>query len=792
MWFTLCPTVALLPRSVARGFLSWWLVATNLTTAEPDLVPDSIARGATLDPATASVVVAVGPGAGMAPTIREGLDRALPQLEAGTPVRIQLAAGTWREVVDQPTWSDKAATTLLVIEAAPGSEVEWSGADRIAAAAWRDEGDGIWSIPWTHDFGTFSYSWATPLPLGGRRELVRIDGRPLMPVLLERQKTEGTWDAWSGKPIPFAFAGFTKPVDGLRPGQFAVAERPENGERLWVRLAPGEHPGDRVEVSVREHLLHLGGKSHVALRGIRFTGCANGQRDYLSHGPVMGLGDDLLVEDCRFRWNSGGGFATSGRGVTLRRVEASCNGFSGLGAGGGDVRWESVVMNANGWRGLLGGMPGWFIGGAKSHEVDGHVVQGCIAVGNLVPGIWWDIHVRNVRVENAFLLWNAINYQMELSEGPFHLVRVLAAGGIADEPEKPGASGPNAIILNADRALVEDSIFWTDTAAGAYEVMWYERDDEHAKRKPLHGREHVLRHSVVAGGARIRDLIHESNIGSRSGASYATFRHVGIGNLFWHPTKHEVFALHGADWQATWMDLAAWQATGRERDATWADPGFRDPAAGDFTLRADSPLRARADRLPLWRVPEAMRAEVEMVHAWLGWDRQRYVKQGAGDRNAAKPAAVNLLPADVHLGLTLGGAAAGGVTRSEVVVANQPFSRALRFDVATGSERPWEAMATASGTPRAIRAGERWSMSVWARCTDVGGAKIAAVLQSAREPWGKVVYREWELDPLWRRYTASGVATEDLSADGISWGFILGFRRQGVELGPVELGLGDP
>lgn len=56
------------------------------------------------------------------------------------------------------------------------------------------------------------------------------------------------------------------------------------------------------------------------------------------------------------------------------------------------------------------------------------------------------------------------------------------------------------------------------------------------------------------------------------------------GNCYWRCGRPVTFPDGG--------DLAARQAAGQDADSIVADPGFADPAAGDFTLAADSPVRA--------------------------------------------------------------------------------------------------------------------------------------------------------------------------------------------------------
>lgn len=55
-------------------------------------------------------------------------------------------------------------------------------------------------------------------------------------------------------------------------------------------------------------------------------------------------------------------------------------------------------------------------------------------------------------------------------------------------------------------------------------------------------------------------------------------------NLYWREGGNVEFLVSGAN-----QDFTAWQAAGHDPHSIVADPGFADPAAGDFRLKADSP-----------------------------------------------------------------------------------------------------------------------------------------------------------------------------------------------------------
>lgn len=82
-------------------------------------------------------------------TIGAAMDKARQNVRNGIPTRVFIGNGTYRESFG--TGTDDA--TLLVIEGEEAGKVIVSGSDVFPASAWTDEGDGVYSLPWTHNWG---------------------------------------------------------------------------------------------------------------------------------------------------------------------------------------------------------------------------------------------------------------------------------------------------------------------------------------------------------------------------------------------------------------------------------------------------------------------------------------------------------------------------------------------------------------------------------------------------------------------------------------------------------------
>ena len=236
----------------------------------------------------------------------------------------------------------------------------------------------------------------------------------------------------------WTYSGFQDPAEALEPGTFGVAERDENGDKLFVRLAEGQTPDD-VEVATRRQAFRFddgqdfqnSGKSRLRLEGLAFEHFASRTRGYGEEATIA-LGkasEGLHVENCRFAWNNGGGLALTADRVTLRNNQILYNGFGGIGGQLDRALLENNVTSYNNWRGAMGGQTGWWMAGVKLHESIDNLVRGHESIGNNAGGFWYDIHNQNLHMQDLVLIDNTDRgLFMELSNGPFLVERLLSAG----------------------------------------------------------------------------------------------------------------------------------------------------------------------------------------------------------------------------------------------------------------------------------------------------------------------------------------------------------------------------
>ena len=381
---------------------------------------------------------------------------------------------------------------------------------------------------------------------------------------------------------------------------------------------------------MRSVLLDVSGKSRVVLRGLTFTHCANGHQDLYTQAPVRvssdpaHAGGDILIDHCRFVWNSTLGLAVRGWRWTLRDSHFDYNGNSGISVDGArDVVFDGCSTSFNCWREYLAGVEDWCFGGFKVHGVEGHLVRNHQAIGNADHCMWWDVWCKDVVVDGAVCVFNRRSLIYELSFGPFYGRRILAAGGYRppkfdDKKQRKIDLDPVVCFSCSGRAVIESSVIISDRAPHLFGAVWYERDNDHAKLNQNQPGLEELRHSVVVGGPQTEVLVGEDNVGDRQAPGWRSFQYRGADNQFWvagvPPGDPAAFFRYAdAGWQRQSRDLSAWKLVRPEADSRWGDPGFRDAANYDFRVTAASPLANRGD-LPLIQVDPQL---IATAHAYF-------------------------------------------------------------------------------------------------------------------------------------------------------------------------------
>lgn len=329
----------------------------------------------------------------------------------GRPTKVWVGPGVYRETLDI---TGRGEDPLLVIEAkTPGTAVV-SGSDVFTGWEARDGKTGQFEHRWEHRFGWEANPWPGLMPMdrpGFRHELLFVEGRPMRQVYADEELAAGTY--W---------------VD-------------EDGGRVVLALGEGEGPEGRlVEVSVRplvmqgahSKLLRIFQRDNVVVRGLIFRHA----RTSAFAGAVQALSSrNLLFEDVRSEWNSGGGvlFGVHGgvgcENVVLRRVWADHNGYIGLTGGFHDGLIEGGGASYNNWRGVALGATGWAPCGWKLSGLNRVVIRDHRAIGNHASGGWLDDHIEHVLIEGFTGMNNLRSgLSVEAVEGPLVVRGAVLAG----------------------------------------------------------------------------------------------------------------------------------------------------------------------------------------------------------------------------------------------------------------------------------------------------------------------------------------------------------------------------
>lgn len=573
-----------------RLFCAAWIVLSFSTaaTAEPKTLDAAWVQqlgqrvGARQDGTVYQHVIDVDPD-GATATLRDAMRAAMPLLERGESVKVRLASGTYRETLGHVVFTGKAVDTPLAIVGSGPKQTVLSGADVFDADRWTDLGGGLYVTDWPHDWGNWAYPWETPGVLGHRSEMVFVNGKPMRPVLLETYDYGRTGDDLDHgrRDQTWTYTGLRDPAT-LPPGCFGVAERDDNGNKLYLRLPDDMSVSDAViEVSTRRQLFRFDGgnffdtgKHNLVLRGLTVQHFSSRTKNYGEEATIA-LGRTsrgVAIENCRFVWNSAHGLAAKLDGVTLRDCVFNYNGFSGIGGELDHALIERCTTSFNNWRGALGGQRSWWMAGVKLQRSNGNVVRRHTAIGNLAPGFWYDIQNTDLYLADCTFTGNdGAGLFLEISNGPLLAERIVSTHNDA------------ALLMPiAGHIEVRDSLLHTasdlqkpfkdrNVPQPVVQAMWYLRGDEHVANEPeLVPQRFELRNcTLIAEGERMQIALNNGvpRDNPRHAAVHDMYR--GVGNTF---AGNMQFGWVADDWAPVVdQSLDAWTAWTSEADPTRSD-----------------------------------------------------------------------------------------------------------------------------------------------------------------------------------------------------------------------------
>ncbi len=567
------------------------------------------------------------PGTAEAPL--KTINRAAQLVQPGDTVIVK--AGVYREHV-RLTRSGKPGAPITFV-AEPLHSVIITGADPITGWERVPGEEPIYRVPWTHRFvinrrpdGSLVEHHPDDKAhrLWGRAELVLVDGQMCLPALT----LDDLRNAWrrhadavkKGQPSPVLQPPLPN-LGGPFVGMFCVEpkdESPQPQKRwLYLWLADGSDPNrHQVEAATRSALFGLSpwenrdGVHFVHVRGFVFRHAAT----FPQRAAVWLHGSNNLLEDCIVEEMAGGGVLVHG---TMRRCIIRRCGHTGGGAAGESFVNEECVWESNSWKPIN---RGWDAGGFKLAWAKGGVFRRCRFLRNGGPGLWFDIHVRQVVVTEC-VFWENEHHGLfiEISRDitVVHNLFVRNGVGIVGKVEWPDWGIAGLTIAESQNCVVA-----FNTLVGNKDgIALREQGPRPLKTDdygvvPYHNRGLVIVGNICAfnRGYQLAFWYDNGFFGwhpaerekFKTEAAYEAWLNANPDRVF-DPTKvglivdrnlyfaasGQKLLLYGVPWRPKhreFANLAEWtKHTGFDSHSVFADPQFVNLAADDYRFRPESP-----------------------------------------------------------------------------------------------------------------------------------------------------------------------------------------------------------
>jgi hypothetical protein len=567
-------------------------------------------------------------------SLSAALEKAKEYLRQGEDAKIVIHPGVYREgeiVIDGNNLGSEAKDALLVIEGTEKGRVIISGSEEWQPDTWKRVGS-YYQHDWPYDFGNDGAPWGEHGPkkvIAHRSEMVFINGKPLKQVLLE--KYNYTWpDSWGGRGN-HEYSGFDAPQNVLESGTFGVAELDENGNKIYIQPADGvDFANAKIEVATKRFLLDFSDMENLVLRNLNFQHSAN----ELTSGAAVRVGsawdrdefenNNILIEDCDFRWNNARGLVLAyNKNVTLRRNTFNYNGLAGITVAAlMNTVWEDNETSFNNWRGYRSSFTAWAHGGAKLGWVRDGVFRRHQSIGNMTPGLWFDVGNSNILIEDLTAVKN-VDYGLwlEISPGPF-LVRqaLLADNGWANLliAETNNTTIENSIVYGVDGINGVDGIgaihFWANDRT-YWDKIGQIFGENNGEELPITLGKVGFRNNVM-----IVDEINQAVILQASGKPenyrdrFLKQDYSGSNNVYWAPQEN-AFGIGSMMNEVT--DMNGWSDFTEEVDYQWMAPQFVDPDNYDFRLKESSPLKDQESSLPTRSLDDSKIQELRDYLTWV-------------------------------------------------------------------------------------------------------------------------------------------------------------------------------
>lgn len=549
------------------------------------------------------------------------ISKAAQASQAGDTVIVK--AGVYREAVRLQNSGTSQAPISFIAE--PNGSVVITGADVMDGWEKTPRDAPIYRSPWNHKFvidrcqdGTLIEHHPESAPLWGRAEQIIVDGAQLLPA----ENLDELVKAWNrhhdaiknNLPSPVLQSPLTN-LGGPFGGMFFANTAKKV---LYIWLADGSHPKEHhVEASTRGLLFGVNpwtnpkGIEYVHVHGFVFRyGATFPQR------PAVWLhGKHNLMEDCVVEEMAGSGVSVSG---TMRRCVVRRCGHTGGGAVGDNFLNEECLWEGNSWKPIS---RNWEAGGFKITRTNGGVFRRCVFRGNGGPGLWLDIHVRNVLITECVFQENEKSGLFIEISRDITVERNLAVGngtGIVGKVSEGDwsvggiqiAEGQNCIVAFNTCVGNKDGITFREQGPRRLYTEDFGEVQYHNRNNVVFGNvcaynkgyQLALWYDNYFFGWHPADRMkkfctieeYENYLKTISDELYdPTKKHIVIDHNLYYSTSNQPLILYGAPWRPkhqVFRDLDSFvENTGFDAHSQVAKPQFVDVEAVNYRFQSTSP-----------------------------------------------------------------------------------------------------------------------------------------------------------------------------------------------------------
>lgn len=470
-------------------------------------------------------------------TLQAAVEQALTNSTRGMATKLLIAAGEYRETLNIDATSSQLAP--ITFEAMHPGTVVISGSDLLTHPFHASGNQAIFSYTWNYNFGL------CPIPPGWpsakvstivrHREMVFVNSVLLTQVLS---------------------------FSSMRAGTFYV-DQAAHAIRVWP-FAGTNMTTAKVEAAVRTTTLNVSGKKNLVFKGIVFQHASSCIND---DGANVNSSSNVLFDSVVVQWNNWGGLdINGGNGVTVRNSIASHNGGNGMGGfKDKNVLFENNEASYNNWRGAMGGLLDWGMGGVKFGGVHTGTVNGLRAVQNQSQGLWFDTDDRNITINNVHLIGNRVaNLQLEANPGPITVSNSFFCSGDL-----------GMTIIDTEYLTVTSSVFYGNGGSSGKGAQFFLAGNPGGRsgvdwetHQPyfLHTQNTTLKTDVFQDTGSGQNVFRTYL--SNSDFSHFTANFTGSGNHWYDSTSTTKFVLPGG----RRTNLKGWQAAVRDDySSTWGN-----------------------------------------------------------------------------------------------------------------------------------------------------------------------------------------------------------------------------